>query len=63
MEKIMLKLSEFSHNHHPSGVKMLANFIRRGIWVLLTWLEGEDIDNRGVVIGKPKDKSNQKGAP
>jgi hypothetical protein len=33
MEEIMLKLSEFSHNHHPSGVKLLANFIRRGIWV------------------------------
>ena len=30
----MLKLSEFSHNHHPSGVKLLENFIRRGIWVL-----------------------------
>jgi hypothetical protein len=29
----MLKLSEFSHNHYPSGVKMLENFIRRGIWV------------------------------
>jgi hypothetical protein len=31
MEEIMLKFSEFSHNHHPSGIKMLANFIRRGI--------------------------------
>jgi len=31
----MLKLSEFSHNHYPSGVKMLGNFIRRGIWVQL----------------------------
>jgi len=28
---IMLKLSEFRHNHHPSGVKKLAKFIRRGI--------------------------------
>jgi len=27
----MLKLSEFRHNHHPFGVKMLAKFIRRGI--------------------------------
>ena len=27
----MLKLSEISHNHHPSGVKMFANFFRRGI--------------------------------
>ena len=29
----MLKLSELSHNHYPFGVKMLGNFIRRGIWV------------------------------
>jgi predicted regulator of amino acid metabolism with ACT domain len=31
MEKIMLKLIEFRHKHHPSGVKMLENLIRRGI--------------------------------
>ena len=31
----MLKLSEFGHNHHPSGVKLLANNIRRGIRALL----------------------------
>ena len=31
MENIALKLSEFSQNHHPSGVKILAKFIRRGI--------------------------------
>ncbi len=31
----MLKLSEVSHNHHPSGVKLLANFIRRRIWVIV----------------------------
>ena len=31
IEEIMLKLSEFSHNHHPSRVKLLENFIRRGI--------------------------------
>jgi hypothetical protein len=31
MEEIMLKLNEFSHNHHPSRVKMLAKIIRRGI--------------------------------
>jgi hypothetical protein len=31
MEEIMLKLSEFRHNHYPSGVKMLAKFIRYGI--------------------------------
>jgi len=30
----MLKLSEFCYNHHLSGVKMLAKFIRRGIRVL-----------------------------
>lgn len=33
----MLKLSEFRHNHHPSGVKMLANFTRRGIPVILSY--------------------------
>jgi hypothetical protein len=27
MEEIMLKLSEFCHNHHPSRVKILAKFI------------------------------------
>jgi hypothetical protein len=32
--EMMLKLSEFSHNHHPSRVKMLAVFIGRGIWVI-----------------------------
>ena len=31
----MLKLSEFSHNHYTSGVKMLAKYIRRGILVFL----------------------------
>jgi hypothetical protein len=34
MEEIMLKLSEFRHNHHLSGVRMLAKFIRRGFWVV-----------------------------
>ena len=29
MKEIMLNLNWFSHNHHPSGVKMLANFIPR----------------------------------
>ena len=29
----MLNLSVFSHNHHPSGVNLLAEYIRRGIWV------------------------------
>jgi hypothetical protein len=32
----MLKLIEFRHNHHPSGVKMLENLIRRGIPVIVT---------------------------
>ena len=31
MEELMLKLREFSHNHHPGRVKMLAEHIRRGI--------------------------------
>jgi hypothetical protein len=31
MEEMMLKLNEFSHNHHPPRVKMLAKYIRRGI--------------------------------
>ena len=34
MEEMMLKLIEFSHNHHPYWVKMLAKNIRRGIRVL-----------------------------
>jgi hypothetical protein len=29
MKEIMLNLNWFSHNHHPSGVKMLVNFIPR----------------------------------
>jgi hypothetical protein len=35
MEEIMLELSEFRHNHHPSVVKILANFIQRGFPVNL----------------------------
>ncbi len=31
----MLKLNEFSNNHHPSRVRMLAKYIRRGISVIL----------------------------
>jgi hypothetical protein len=27
----MLELIEFRHNHHPSQVRMLVIFIRRGI--------------------------------
>jgi hypothetical protein len=35
MEEIMIKLNEFSHNHHPSRVKILAKYIRRGISVII----------------------------
>jgi len=28
MEKMTLKINEFSHNHHSSWVKILAKFIR-----------------------------------
>jgi len=31
----MLNLSVFSHNHHPSGVNLLAKYIRRGIQGIL----------------------------
>lgn len=30
----MLNLNEFSHNHHPSRVNLLAKYIRRGFSVL-----------------------------
>jgi hypothetical protein len=33
MEEMMLKINEFSHNHHLSRVKMLTKYIRRGISV------------------------------
>jgi len=35
MEEAMLDMSEFTHNHHPSGVKMLAKYIRGAISVLI----------------------------
>ena len=35
----MLKLNEFSHNHHPPRVKMLVKYIRRGISVTIKLLE------------------------
>ncbi len=38
----MLKLSEFSHNHHRSGVKLLAKNIRRGIRVIYIFGERGD---------------------
>lgn len=41
MEEIMLKLNEFSHNHHPSGVNLLAKIIRRGISVDDNYPEGK----------------------
>ena len=31
----MLNLNEFSHNHHPSRVNLLAKYIRRGFSVIL----------------------------
>ena len=37
MEAIMLILSEFYYNHHPSGVRMLAKFIRGGFPVIHFW--------------------------
>jgi hypothetical protein len=37
---MMLKLNEFSHNHHPSRVKMLAKYIRRGISVVVKSIIG-----------------------
>ncbi|HSF80766.1 MAG TPA: hypothetical protein VLA49_06010 [Anaerolineales bacterium] len=36
MKEIMLKLSEFRHNHHPSDGRMLAKFIRRGFSVYIS---------------------------
>jgi hypothetical protein len=42
----MLNLSKLSHKYHPSGVKMLAKYIKRGISVFmngfynLTWNPG-----------------------
>ncbi|MBN1873093.1 MAG: hypothetical protein JXA33_02610, partial [Anaerolineae bacterium] len=35
MEDTMLKLNRFRYNHHPSGMKMLANFIQCGFSVAL----------------------------
>ena len=39
MEAIMLNLSVFSHNHHPSGVNLLAKYIRRGIQAIPRMVE------------------------
>jgi hypothetical protein len=41
----MLKLNEFSHNHHLSRVKMLAKYFRRGISIvdeLICYLQKEN---------------------
>ena len=43
MEEIMLKLSEIHHNYHPSGVKMLVKFFRRGIRVII-FFESDNVD-------------------
>ena len=53
----MLKLREFSHNHHPGRVKMLAEHIRRGISVINQYTD--KVDSRlQVGIRKPgKNKS------
>ena len=47
MEDMMLKLIEFSHNHHPFWVKMLAKNIRRGI-------RGIVILRNRLAVGKPQ---------
>ena len=39
MEETMLNLNEFSHNHHPSRVNLLAKYIRRGFSVMTFFLE------------------------
>jgi hypothetical protein len=36
MEETMLNFSTFSHNHHPSGVNLLAKIIKRGFSILVT---------------------------
>jgi hypothetical protein len=47
----MLKLSGTRHNHHSSGVKMLAKFIQRGIWVLL-YQRGEHHEALSLLCGE-----------
>ena len=52
------KISEIRHNHHPSGVNMMAKFIRRGIWILngLLALHIYDIyDNISLMTSRPCD--------
>jgi hypothetical protein len=43
---MMLQLIKFRHNHHPSGKKMLAKFMRRGFSVSYNLLQvGPDAGN------------------
>ena len=43
----MLTLNEFSHNHHPPRVKMLAKYIRRGIsGIVMLWTGRENAKPR-----------------
>ena len=49
----MINLSEFSHPHHPSGVKMLVKYIRRGISVTHnrpSWFSGASMKYRFSLI-------------
>ena len=53
-----VKISENHHNHQPSGVKMLAKFIRSGIWILdgIIALHIYDIyDNICLITSRPCD--------
>jgi hypothetical protein len=36
MEKMIIKINEFSYNHHPSGVNLLAKIIKRGFSIRVT---------------------------
>jgi hypothetical protein len=52
----MLKLNEFSHNHHPTRVKMLAKYIGRGISVPLIypWSDSPEFFFASVImVGDP----------
>jgi hypothetical protein len=37
IKETILNLSTFNYNHHPSRVKMVAKFIRRGIRVCINF--------------------------
>jgi len=51
----MIKLSEFSHNHHRPGVKLLAKNIRRGISVIMNLRQQHRVIK--YLIAKLKSKS------